>query len=139
MKTLAKILVFFLVAYWLLLSHVSFNFMDDAPSLKEVSEDGKYKVLLRDIYPTNPIGIYCLLTTESPIYFALFDSDDNYIGQSSPFVCYNKWSVAGFTFPGEEFTTDTKSFIVLDDSYNGELNISTKDKRWWSTLLAIFN
>ena len=138
MKNLAKLLAVFFAAYWLLLAHVSLNFLEKKPSLSEVSKDGQYKVLLKSMYPANPIGLYCLLTTESPIYFALYDANHNYVGQSSPFVCYGKWRDVPYRFPGDEFTTDANSFVVFDDEYNGELNISTKDKRWWSWWFGIF-
>lgn len=139
MKKLAKLLAVFFVAYWFLLAHVSLNFLGKNTSISEVSKDGQYKVFLRDMYPVNPIGLYCLLTTESPIYFALYNANGNYIGQSSPFACYGKWNDVPFRFPGEEFTTDVNSFVVFDDEYNGELNISTKQKRWWSILFGPFS
>lgn len=138
MKHVTKIIGVLIVAYWLLLAHVSFNFLDDIPSTGFVSKDGRYKILFRDIYPVNPIGLYCSLTTESPIYFSLYDARHGYVGQSSPFACYNQWNAARFAFPGEEFTTDADSFVVFDDEYNGALSISTKRKRWWSVVLAPF-
>ncbi|WP_348689069.1 DUF6201 family protein [Aeromonas bestiarum] len=139
MKMLAKLMAMLSLAYWLLLAHVSLTFLDKNAPISEVSKDGQYKVFLKDMYPINPIGLYCLLTTESPIYFALYDANGNYIGQSSPFTCYGKWNNVPFRFPGEEFTTDENSFVVFDDEYDGELNISTKQKRWWSILLAPFS
>lgn len=139
MKTLAKFLAVLFSAYWLLLAHVSLTFLDKNAPISEASKDGQYKVFLKDMYPINPIGLYCQLTTESPIYFSLYNANGNYIGQSSPFVCYGKWNDVSLRFPGEEFTTDVNSFVVFDDEYNGELNISTKQKRWWSILLAPFS
>ena len=139
MKKLSKFLAVLVAVYWLLLAHVSLNFLDKAPSISRASENGQYIVFLKNAYPVNPIGLYCLLTEDwSPIYFALYDIDGNYIGQSSPFVCYGGWSGATVQFPGEEFTTDANSFVVFDDEYNGELNISTKDKRWWSWWFGMF-
>lgn len=139
MKMLTKLVAMLFLAYWLLLSHVSLTFLDKNASISEVSKDGKYKVFLKDMNPINPIGLYCLLTTESPIYFVLYSASGSYIGQSSPFTCYGKWSDVPFRFPGEEFTTDENSFVVFDDEYHGELNISTVKKKWWSTLLAPFS
>ena len=108
------------------------------PPLGEVSKNGKYKIVEKDMYPVNPIGLYCLLTTDwSPIYFMLYDRN-GYVGQSSPFVCYGAWSGAATLFPGEAVNLDKNSFLVLDDEYDGELNISTKDKRWWSWWFGMF-
>lgn len=135
MKKLAKSLALLFAAYWLLLAHVSLSFLDSPPAISRTSEDGQYRVLINDMYPVNPIGLYCLLTTESPIYFALYDAKQNYIGQSSPFVCYGHWTAGYLLFPDE---ADNKSFVVVDVENNGELNISTKDKRWWSWWFGIF-
>ena len=138
MKKLAKFLAVLFAVYWLLLAHVSLNFLDKTPPLSEISKNGKYKIILKDVYPVNPMGLYCLLTTDwSPIYFSLYDRN-GYIGQSSPFACYGKWRDVPYRFPGDEFTTDINSFVVFDDEYNGELNISTKNKRWWSWWFGIF-
>ena len=91
MKKLAKFLAVLFAVYWLLLAHVSLNFLDKTPPLSEISKNGKYKIILKDVYPVNPMGLYCLLTTDwSPIYFSLYDRN-GYIGQSSPFACYGKW------------------------------------------------
>jgi len=138
MKKLAKFLAVLFAAYWLFLAHVSLNFLERTQSLSEVSKNGKYKALLKNMYPANPIGLYCFLTTESSIYFVLYDMKNNYIGQSSPFACYGKWSDAYYLFPDENLTTDVNSFIVVDVNNNGELNISTKDKRWWSWWFGLF-
>ena len=139
MKKLAKIFSVLFAVYWVLLAHVSLIFLDKKPPISIVSEDGKYKVALKSVYPVNPIGLYCLFTKEwAPKYFALYDNNGDYIGQSSPFACYWPWSSAALIFPGEEFTTDANSFVVFDDEYNGELNISTKDKRWWSWWFGMF-
>ena len=138
MKKLAKFLAVHFAAYWLLLAHVSLNFLDPPPAISRASEDGQYEVIINDMYPVNPIGLYCLLTTESPIYFTLYDSKHNYIGQSSPFVCYGHWTAGYLLFPNEAAKYGESSFIVLDDNNHGELNISTKDKRWWSWWFGIF-
>ncbi len=138
MKKLAKVLALLFAVYWLLLAHVSLNFLDAPPPLGEVSKNGNYKIVLKDMYPVNPMGLYCLLTTDwSPIYFTLYDRN-GYIGQSSPFVCYGAWSGAATLFPGEAVNLDKNSFLVLDDEYDGELNISIKNKRWWSWWFGIF-
>ncbi|PJG59918.1 DUF6201 family protein [Aeromonas cavernicola] len=139
MKKLAKIVFVLFAVYWLLLAHVSLNFLDVSPPISRLSEDGKYKVILNDMHPVNPIGLYCLLTTDwAPKYFVLLDADDNYIGQSSPFACYWPWGSAVLIFPGEAVTLDKNSFLVLDDEYDGEFNISIESKRWWSWLFSIF-
>ncbi len=135
MKKLAKLLAVVFAVYWLLLTHVSLNFLDPPPAVSRASEDGQYKVIINDMYPVNPIGLYCLLTTESPIYYALYDAQHNYIGQSSPFVCYGHWTAGYLLFPGE---ADKSSFVVVDIENDGELNISTKDKRWWSWWFGLF-
>lgn len=139
MKKLAMFLAVLFVAYWLLLAHVSWDIFDNTPSVSVVSKDGKYTVFLKAVYPVNPIGIYCQLTTESPIFFELYDAKGDYVGQSSPFVCYGEWRDVPYRFPGEEFTSDVDSFVVFDDEYNGELNISTKQKKWWSMILSPFH
>ena len=135
MKKMAKFLAVLVAAYWLLLAHVSLSFLDPPPAISRTSEDGQYRVLINDMHPVNPIGLYCHLTTESPIYFALYDANQNYIGQSSPFACYGHWTAGYLLFPGE---ADNNSFVVVDIENNGELNISTKNKRWWSWWFGIF-
>ena len=140
MKKLAKFFTVLFAVYWLLFAHVSLNFLDETPPFSQVSEDSRYKVVFKSVYPVNPIGVYCLLTKDwAPIYFVLYDANGDYIGQSSPFACYWAWSSAAFRFPGEEFTPDVNSFVVLDDEYDGELNISTVDKKWWSILFSLFS
>lgn len=137
MKKLAKFFTVLLAVYWLLFAHVSLNFLDETPPISQVSEDGRYKVVFKSVYPVNPIGLYCLLTKDwAPIYFVLYDANGDYIGQSSPFACYWSWSNVALIFPGEASTLDKNSFLVLDDEYHGELDISTKNKRWWSVLLS---
>ncbi|MCX7132242.1 DUF6201 family protein [Aeromonas sp.] len=140
MKKLAKILTVIFAVYWLLFAHVSLNFLDETPPFSQVSEDGRYKVFFKSVYPVNPIGLYCFLTKDwAPIYFVLYDSNGGYIGQSSPFACYWPFSSAALVFPGEANTLDKNSFLVLDDEYDGELDISTEKKRWWSILLSPFS
>lgn len=139
MKTLSAIVFFLCVTYWFSLAHVSSSFLDSPPEIVRFSEDGQYRVTINDMYPVNPIGWYCFLTTESPIYFSLYDAENNYIGQSSPFACYWPWSDAGFIFPGEATGLDKDSFLVLDDEYDGELTISTTHKWWWSLLFGVFH
>lgn len=139
MKKLAKFFAALCATYWFLLAHVSLGFLDETPPVSMVSKDGRYKIVLKSVYPVNPIGAYCLLSEDwSPIYFALYDSKSGYIGQSSPFACYGAWQDFNYRFPGEKFTTDANSFVVFDDEYDDELNISTKNKRWWSVLFSIF-
>lgn len=135
MKKVLEFLGFIFLVCWFFLAHVSLNFLDSSPDISETSEDGQYRVIINDMYPVNPIGLYCILTTESPIYFTLYDAKQNYIGQSSPFFCYGRWATGYLLFPGE---ADKNSFVVVDIENNGELNISMKNKRWWSRLFSIF-
>lgn len=140
MKILAKCLGWLCVICWFLLAHVSLNFLDEKPPVSIESDDGKYKVYLKSVYPINPIGIYCLFAKEwAPKCFVLYGSNGDYIGKSSPFACYWPWSDAGFIFPGEATGLDKDSFLVLDDEYYGELTISTRHKRWWSLLFGVFH
>ncbi len=136
MKRLAKVFAALCAVYWLLLAHVSLNFLDDSSGSTRTSRDGKFRVVINEMYPVNPIGLYCFLTTElSPIYFSLYEKRLGYIGQSSPFFCYRKWSDAELLYPDEA----DGSFVVVDMENNGELDISTKDKRWWSWWFGIFH
>lgn len=139
MKKLAKCLGWLCVICWFLLAHVSLNFLDSPSEIVRVAEDGKYSVTIKDMYPVNPIGWYCFFTTESPIYFSLYDEENKYIGQSSPFACYGHWTASYLLFPNEAKVYGDDGFMVLDDSNNGELNIGIKHKRWWSVLFGGFH
>lgn len=140
MKMLAKFLATLCVVYWLLLAHVSLGFLDKIPPFSQISKDGRYKVVFESMYPVNPIGLYCLLSEDwEPIYFSLYDSKSGYIGQSSPFSCYGTWRDINYRFPGEKFSLDENSFVVFDDEYDGELNISTQHKKWWSWWFSVFH
>ncbi|MCE5163257.1 DUF6201 family protein [Plesiomonas sp. PI-19] len=140
MKGVIKLLAVLCVIYWLLLAHVSLGFLDDAPPISKFSKDGRYKIVFEPVHPVNPIGLYCLLSVDwAPIYFVLYDSKVGYIGQSSPFSCYGAWRDITYRFPREEFTLDENSFVVFDDEYDGELNISTINKRWWSWWFGVFH
>lgn len=139
MKTLSAIVFFLCVTYWISLAHVSLSFLDSPPEIVRFSEDGQYRVTINDMYPVNPIGWYCFLTTESPIYFSLYDAENNYIGQSSPFSCYVHWIAGYLLFPNESKAYGDDGFVVLDDSNNGELNIGIRHKRWWSWWFGLFH
>lgn len=64
MRKLATCFCVLVVTYWLLLAHVSLNFLDEKPLVSIESDDGKYKVYLKSVYPINPIGIHCLFAKE---------------------------------------------------------------------------
>ncbi|WP_413465640.1 DUF6201 family protein [Plesiomonas shigelloides] len=125
--------------YWFALAHVSLNFLDSPPEIVRFSEDRQYRVTINDMCPVNPIGWYCFLTTESPIYFSLYDAENNYIGKSSPFSCYVHWIAGYLLFPNESKAYGDDGFVVLDDSNNGELNIGIRHKRWWSWWFGLFH
>lgn len=139
MKTIKYIITGFVMLFWLLLSHVSLAHWNHHSDIKIWAKDHKYLVVKKRIMPINPIGLFCELMTEDAVYFVLYNEEGKYIGQTSPFICHPAWFDTGFTFPGEHYSIDTDSFIVLDDKNIEALTISTKQKRWWSKILAMVN
>jgi len=114
MKIALKFIGCIFFVYWFFLMHVSFNQTSNDFVDNEYSTNHQFKVATKRILPVNAIGLFCMLTTEAPVYFVLYDSHGRYIGQSSPFVCYSAWSSVRFIFPNDDFSSSVNSFTVFD-------------------------
>jgi hypothetical protein len=139
MRTIKYIITALIIPFWLLLSHVSLARWDNRFDIKIWAQDHKYHVVKKRISPINPIGVFCELATEDAVYFVLYDEEGEYIGQTSPFICYSSWIDTPISFPGDDISSDKNSFKVFCDKYDEELTINTKQRRWWSQILAIIN
>ncbi|HEK1720530.1 TPA: hypothetical protein SMT55_002673, partial [Proteus mirabilis] len=95
--------------------------------------------------PINLFGIYFWLINEQPVFIVLYDKKGKYIGQSSPFLIASAIHVDG----GESFLPETNEydkeyeyydmFYISGEPFDGKYNISTKNKKWWSSILQYFH
>ncbi|SDG69043.1 hypothetical protein SAMN04488136_101293 [Vibrio xiamenensis] len=113
------------LAYWLILSPV----IPDAKSdnvYYTYSDDGKWKIAVYDVSPTTPISLVQYLQEKN--YIVLYNENDEYIGQSTPF-CYQSLFDYNVAFPGSNL--DDLTFLPDECDYN----IPAKNPRWWSTTI----
>ncbi|WP_038198333.1 DUF6201 family protein, partial [Xenorhabdus bovienii] len=93
-KTAKYILYFMLIIlflWWFFLSHVTF--LKESDTLSEVnSGESDYYAKYYKPEPINLFGIYLTIMEKEPIFVVLYDKEDKYIGQTSPFKMMNMYS-----------------------------------------------
>ncbi|MBS0971403.1 hypothetical protein JK232_21190 [Nissabacter archeti] len=127
-----------LLIAWLVLSPIAF-FGEFNKVHEKVSPDGNYKAIAYTVLPTTPISFYQFIINDA-VFIVLFDKNENYLGQSSPFyfsgiegLLYEK-----VFFPGEIQGENSFSVNGIND-YTEGYTIPVNQKRWWSWILEVFH
>ncbi|SDG69321.1 hypothetical protein SAMN04488136_101306 [Vibrio xiamenensis] len=113
------------LAYWLVLSPVIPN-KNIHKGHYTYSYDGKWQMAVYRVSPTTPISFIQYLQEKK--YIVLYNKNDEYIGQSTPF-CYQSLFDYNVVFPGSSL--DDLSFLPDECDYN----IPAKNPKWWSKII----
>lgn len=135
MKSIVLIL---LLAYWAVLSPVSF-FGKFNQVYVTSSPDGTYKAVAYSVLPTTPYGIYQRFINKD-VFVVLYSKDGDYLGQSSPFHFTEVEGIFGDAvfFPGELSGDESFSINGVNDYVDG-YTIPANHKMWWSRFISIFH
>ncbi|SDG68973.1 hypothetical protein SAMN04488136_101290 [Vibrio xiamenensis] len=114
-----------LLAYWLILSPVIPNKNIHDPYYT-YSEDRKWKIAVYDVSPTTPISLVQYIQEKN--YIVLYNENDEYIGQSTPF-CYQSLLDYNAIFPDSDL--DDLLFLPKECDYS----IPEVKPRWWSRII----
>ncbi|MDC9594203.1 DUF6201 family protein [Xenorhabdus sp. IM139775] len=131
------ITMFFL--WWFFLSHVTF-----ATNSFFITEDRNDNYVVRYYYPApiNIFGMYFRIIKERPHYVVLYDKDNNFIGQSSPFVIPSSIHILGseHILPNMSIGNEQdQRFYISGEPFDGAYTIPVKEKKWWSKILQYFH
>ena len=138
-KFLIKALLLMLVlSFWGVLSPVSFFGRFNQVYVSS-SSDGAYKAVAYYVLPTTPYGIYQMFIRKD-IFVVLYDKNDRYLGQSSPFHFSDVEGVFGDAvfFPGELSCDQSFAINGVNDYVDG-YTIPAHHKMWWSRIISIFH
>ena len=127
-KYLKVILLLFIpifLFWWAVLSPVSFP--DDSYSRTIISPDKKWKIVISPVAMTTPLSL--IQGFEGKRYIILFDTNGNYIGQSTPF-CIMRMEQYNILFPSKE----RRYLGVLPE--NCDYDIPINEKKWWSKVIG---
>ncbi|MDE1474867.1 DUF6201 family protein [Xenorhabdus bovienii] len=144
-KTAKYILYFMLIMlflWWFFLSHVTF--LKESNTLNEVnSGESDYYAKYYKPKPINLFGIYLTIMEKEPIFVVLYDKEDKYIGQTSPFKMMNMYSFfeGNPTLPEKnpQDILDTHFYIVVVGDFESAYDIDINHKKWWSKVLQYFH
>lgn len=133
-RTLFKVIMFFIFLWWFLFSHVSIQ--TDKYRLYSLYDEN----YIADWYKpnnTNLIGLYLNLHyyTDDAQYVVLRHKNGKYIGQSSPFRMNPYWGEKYGIFPNEK----SRKFFSLYEMNDEDLyTISLDERKWWDYFLKYF-
>ncbi|SDG69020.1 hypothetical protein SAMN04488136_101292 [Vibrio xiamenensis] len=114
-----------LLAYWLMFSPViPEESLDKA--FYTYSDDGKWKIAEYRVSSTTPISF--VQYWQEKKYIVLYNKNDEYIGQSTPF-CYQPLFDYNVIFP--ESDLDVLLFVSNECDYT----IPVVNPRWWSKII----
>lgn len=135
-----RVILFLFLFYFLILSPISFH--ANFNKVTEIySKDKKYKAVQYNPLPFSPFVIYQLFSVDGPlIYIVLYDENEVYIGQTSPFYFLNGYDLNPilFVFPGDNLDSDGDNFDLLIDGYGDAFKINIHHKTWWSWWFSLF-
>ncbi len=121
----ATLILLPVLAYWLVLSPViPSEKLNDAFYMH--SEDGEWKIAEYRVQPTTPISF--VQYWQEKKYIVLYNQNDEYIGQSTPF-CYQPLFDYNVIFP--ESDLDDLLFVSNECDYT----IPVVNPRWWSKII----
>ncbi len=129
MKLVKYIILLIIISWWIILSPVSFN--DSFFEQYKYSEDGNWKLGIYDVAPFTPISLFQYIKGDK--YIVLYDENDNYIGQSTPF-CFMSFNESNILFPSEP--SDNHLLFIPEDC---DYSIPIDDKKWWSKIIGFLN
>lgn len=133
MKYLKPILVLpiiIILAYWLVLSPVAPS-INDEHKFYVYSDNRNWKVGIYRVSPTTPISLIQYLLQKK--YIVLYDKDNNYITQSSPF-CLQTFDDFNVVFPIHTNFINTKDYVYFMPE-ECDYTLSTTKSNWWSKVI----
>ncbi len=117
-------------AYWLLLSPVTPS-INDEHTFYVYSDNHNWKVGIYRASPTTPISLIQYFLQKK--YIVLYDKDNNYITQSSPF-CLQSFEDFNVVFPIHTDFINTKDNIYFMPE-ECVYTLSTTKSNWWSKII----
>ncbi|MDF7675140.1 DUF6201 family protein [Neisseriaceae bacterium ESL0693] len=135
-KIIRQTLWILLLLWWLLLSHVTFS----SPPEKEgdfACFFGQYRFSVESPMPVNPIGLWISLRYlgKEPFYLVVYDNQGHYIGQSSPTLCNDRYSMSIRNKTGACNMIITKKDKIIVAGAGSGLDVPLHHKKWWSWIL----
>ena len=117
------------ILWWMILSPVSFN--NFSFEQYKYSEDGNWKLGIYEVLPLTPLSLFQYFNGDK--YIVLYDKNDEYIGQSTPF-CLMSFNESNILFPSK-FNKDKLLFIPEECNYT----IPVNEKKWWSKIIGFIS
>ncbi|MBD2786229.1 hypothetical protein ID858_16270 [Xenorhabdus sp. DI] len=144
LNNLMKKILFFILGvfffWWFFLSHSTF-LMEKFKIYEDTN--GEYTVKYYKPLPTNLFGMYFLTVERPPVFVVLYDINNNYIGQSSPFYMAGELDVLGSNpmFPNNDNSDPfhDRFVVVNSEDFSNAYEISINQKKWWSKILQYFH
>ncbi|WP_230351290.1 DUF6201 family protein [Lelliottia sp. WAP21] len=123
---------------WMILSPTAF-FGDFNKAHEQISEDGKYKVVAYYVLPATPVSFF-QWAFEGDVFLVLYDAENNYLGQSSPFGFTDQYTIFGndILFPDDADGTEKSLFLNGVNDFTEGYTIPVKNKNWWSVFYSLF-
>ncbi|WP_143706515.1 DUF6201 family protein [Xenorhabdus innexi] len=92
------------------------------------------------VLPVNIIGIYSWVFHYPPEYIILYDNNNNYIGQSSPFCISSELDLNGgeHILPKYKHKPD-EEFYISGGPCQHEYAIAVYNREWWNKILQYFH
>ncbi|HDK6221604.1 TPA: hypothetical protein M2P66_001720 [Klebsiella quasipneumoniae] len=126
------------VILWMILSPTAF-FGDFNKTHEQISEDGKYKAVAYYVLPTTPISFF-QWAFEGDVFLVLYDANNNYLGQSSPFGFTDQYTIFGndILFPDDSDGAEESLSLNGVNDFTENYTIPVKNKKWWSVFYSLF-
>lgn len=123
---------------WMVLSPTAF-FGDFNQAHEQASYDGNYRVVAYYVLPTTPISLF-QWAFYGDVFLVLYDKDNNYLGQSSPFGFTDQYNILGndIFFPDKVDGNDKSFSINGVNEFSDGYTIPVKNKKWWSMFYSLF-
>ncbi|WP_387462814.1 DUF6201 family protein [Photorhabdus sp. RM323S] len=142
-NTMRKILFSILgviLLWWFFLSHVTF--LKNKAEIHESKNDGYIAKYYKPL-PVNLFGMYFLTVERESFFVVLYDINNNYIGQSSPFYMSGIINVLERNpmFPNNDDSDpfNDRFVVVNSEDFSNAYEISINHKKWWSKILKYFH
>lgn len=137
-NNLLKFLIVISITLWMALSPTAFM-GDFNKAYEKVSGNGKYKVVAYYVIPTTPISFF-QWAFDGDVFLVLYDAQNNYLGQSSPFSFTDQYTIFGndIFFPDEADGAEKSLSLNGVNDFTESYTIPVQNKKWWSVLYSLF-
>ncbi|EMH4161409.1 hypothetical protein RJ498_000613 [Pluralibacter gergoviae] len=137
-KLKSTLLIVPVLMLWIILSPTAF-FGDFNKALERISEDGKYKAVGYYVLPTTPLSFF-QWAFEGDVFLVLYDAENNYLGQSSPFGFTDQYTIFGnyIFFPYDADGSEKSLSLIGINDFTEGYTIPVENKKWWSIFYSLF-